>query len=309
MKKNLSTKIISLLFAIFMWFYIIQVQDPEVERKVRDVPVNPITAELEARGLTLVNDKDVYVDVKIKGQRKYITSIKKEDIAVAADLSNISSAGTYDIRIDAKVSYGGVEVLEAKPLTVRYTVEKIDERSMPVEVVTKGKPKSGYRVGDVSTSLETVKIKGPQSILGTIDKVCVEVDVGGADKDVRASEVAIKYIGTSGEAFKPPVAVVVDGEVEDEVTVDVFCEILKEKEVDIEAVFVDSFYVLDIASTRKITIAGSEDAVKDVNSVSTKPITSADIIDGYVEVEFELPEGVEIVGADTVKLKVKKHTP
>ena len=40
MRKDLSTKIISLLFAIFMWFYIIQVQDPEIEKKIKDVPVN-----------------------------------------------------------------------------------------------------------------------------------------------------------------------------------------------------------------------------------------------------------------------------
>lgn len=300
MKKNLSTKIISLLFAIFLWFYIIQVQDPEVERTVRDVPVNPITAELEARGLTLVNDKDVYVDVKIKGQRKYITSIKKEDVAVAADLSNISSAGTYDIRIDAKVSYGGVEVLEAKPLTLRYTIEKIDERSMDVEVITKGKPKSGYRVGELSTSVGSVKIKGPQSILGTIDKVCVEVDVTNADKDVRDSEVEIKYIGTSGEEFNPPVTADVE-------KVDVLCEILKEKEVDIHAVFADGSYMLDAASVKKITIAGSEDAIKEIKSVVTKPITESNIKDGYAEVEFVLPDGIEIAGENAVKLKVKKR--
>lgn len=301
MKKNLSTKIISLLFAIFMWFYIIQVQDPEVEKTVRNVPVQFTKSELEARGLTLVNDKEVQINVKIKGQRKYITGIKKEDITVVADVSNISAAGTYNIRTNAVISYGGVEVLEQKPSTVSVTVEKIDERPMPVEVVTKGKPKSGYRIGETSTSVEKVKIKGPESILGTIEKICVEVDVSGADKDVRASEVAIKYIGTSGDEINPPVT----AEVEE---VDVLCEILKEKEVEIHAVFADGSYVLDAASTNKITVAGSEDAVKEINSVFTKPITSADIKDGYAEVEFVLPEGVEVVGEDTVKLKVKKHS-
>ena len=38
MRKDISTKIISLLFAIFMWFYIIQVQDPEIEKNIKDVP-------------------------------------------------------------------------------------------------------------------------------------------------------------------------------------------------------------------------------------------------------------------------------
>ena len=34
MRKDISTKILSVLFAIVMWFYIIQVQDHEVEKTV-----------------------------------------------------------------------------------------------------------------------------------------------------------------------------------------------------------------------------------------------------------------------------------
>jgi len=299
MKKNLSTKIISLLFAIFMWFYIIQVQDPEVEKTVRNVPVQFTKSELEERGLTLVNDKEVQINVKIKGQRKYITSIQKEDITVVADVGNISAAGTYAIRTNAVVSYGGVEVLEQKPSTVSVTVEKIDERPMPIEVKAIGKPKAGYRIGDKTASVEEIKVKGPESILGTIEKVCVEVDVTGADKDVRASELEIKYIGTSGDEFNPPVTTEVE-------KVDAMCEILKEKEVEIHAVFADGSYILDNASDKKITIAGTEDDVKGVTSVTTKPISAANVKDGYAEVEFILPEGIEVVGEDTVRLKVKK---
>ncbi len=78
MRKDLSTKIISLLFAIFMWFYIIQVQDPEIEKIIKDIPVQFTKTELEERGLTLTNDKEVQIDVKVRGQRKRISGIKKE---------------------------------------------------------------------------------------------------------------------------------------------------------------------------------------------------------------------------------------
>ena len=80
MRKDLSTKIISLLFAIFMWFYVIQVQDPEIEKNIKDIPVQFTKAELEERGLTLTNDKEVQIDIKVRGQRKHISNIKKEDI-------------------------------------------------------------------------------------------------------------------------------------------------------------------------------------------------------------------------------------
>ena len=81
MKNNISTKIISLLFAIFLWFYIIQVQNPEIEKTIRDIPVQFTKSELENRGLTLTNDKEVQIDVKIKGQRKHLSTIRKEDVA------------------------------------------------------------------------------------------------------------------------------------------------------------------------------------------------------------------------------------
>ena len=125
MKKDISTKIISLLFAIFMWFYIIQVQNPEIEKNIKGIPVQFTKSQLEERGLTLTNDKEVQIDVKVRGQRKHISNIKKEDIAAVADVSNINSTGTHEVNINVILPYGGVELLEQSPQHITVTVDEI----------------------------------------------------------------------------------------------------------------------------------------------------------------------------------------
>lgn len=307
MRKDLSTKIISLLFAIFMWFYIIQVQNPEIEKTIRDIPVQFTKSELEERGLTLINDKEMQINVKIKGQRKYISNIKKEDITIVADVTKIETTGTHNISTNVILPYGNVQILEQNPSHLTVTVDEIIEMEKEVIVKDLGEPKDGYCLSDYKITPETIKIKGPKTIVNTIETLVAEVDVDGKDEDVTAADVPIKFVGTSGEAFNSPYVTL---EQED---VDVHCTISKLKQVEIDVQFADGvnkeneYYVLDDSSIKTIEIAGSTDTTDKIDKISTEKITFGMISkSGEVEVKLSLPEGVFSREGDKVNLKLKK---
>ncbi len=307
MRKDLSTKLISLLFAIFLWFYIIQVQNPEIEKTIRDIPVQFTKSELEERGLTLMNDKETQINVKIRGQRKYLSSIKKEDITIVADVTDINSTGTHTISTNVILPYGNIELLEQSLQHITVTVDEIVVAEKEVILQKIGEPKNGYCVSDYEINPKKVKIKGPKSIVSTIEALAAEVDVDGKNEDVTVADAPLKFIGTSGEPFNTPYVTL-----EQEIA-DVHCTISKEKTVQIDVRFADGVntekeqYVLDDSSVKTIKIAGATDAIEKIDKISTKQITRSMIsAAGEVEVTLEIPAGVMSKDGEKIKLKLKK---
>lgn len=307
MRKDLSTKIISLLFAIFLWFYIIQVQNPEIQKNIRDIPVQFTKTELEERGLTLINDKEAQINVKIKGQRKYISSIKKEDITIVADVTGIDSIGTHTINTDVILPYGNIELLEQTPQQITVTVDKVVVAEKEIKLQQIGKPKNSYCISDYEINPKKMKIKGPKSIVSTIEALVAEVDVDGKDEDVTVANAPLKFIGTSGESFNSPYVTL------QQQTVGVHCTISKEKTVDIDVKFADGvnnaneYYVLDDSSVKTVEIVGATDAIETIQKIPTHKITRGMIsASGEVEVGIDIPAGVISKDGKTVKIKLKK---
>ena len=309
MKNNLSAKIISLLFAIGMWFYIIQVQSPEVEKTIKNVPVFfSQRVELESKDLVLINDKEYTVDLKIRGQRKFLTDIDATDISVSADVSKIEQTGTHSINTSVAIPYGNIEVLKQTPSSVTVTVDELVEEKKEIKVAPTGTPKEGYVVGETKASPGTVKIRGAKSIVGAIDHVAASVDVSNRTEDV-SSVVTLKMISTSDTEIESPYVTCSDE------TVDVHCEILKKKTVTLEPIFAsdvntkEEWYVLDDNALKSVEISGTLSALEDLESVKTEVITREMIgKDDKVEVTLVLPSGISCLDGDKLTLKLKRET-
>ncbi len=306
MKNNLSLKLISLLFAIIMWFYIIEVQSPEVERTIKDVPVMFTDVEaLENRQLMLVNDKDYKVDIKVKGQRKYVVDVTSENLSVSADVSKIESTGTYSIFTNVVVPYGNIEVVSQKPSSVTITVDEIVEDEKEVFVNTVGSTAKGYTKGEVKVSPEKVKIKGAKSIVGAVDHLLVTLDITGKNQDVSSVE-KFQIIGTSDTVIESRYLSC------EKDSVEVYCEILKTKTIPVkprfsEDVYQEGKYELDNSSVKSIEVAGNTSIIEKLEEIETKLITREMINeDGEVEVELVLPNGINSLDGDKLTLKLKK---
>ena len=307
MKKDLSTKIISLIFAIGLWFYIIQVQSPDVEKTVKDVPVFfAQQSELEDRNLMLINDKEYTVDLKLSGQRKTLVDLDKTEISVTADVGKIESTGAHSVYTNVALPYGNVEIINQTPSVVTVMVDEIVEVEKEIRVKTVGEPAEGYAVGPIKTTPGKVTVRGAKTIVGGIDHVSATVDVSGKSEDISTVE-TLELVSTSDTVIESAYVTV------SKETVDVHCEILKKKTVSIEPVFAEGlnseteWYTLDDNSVKSIEVAGAASTIDGLDKVRTEEITQSMIgEDDEVEVKLILPTGVESLDGERITLKLKR---
>ena len=309
MKKDISLKILSLLFAIGLWFYIIQVQSPDIERTVKNIPVLFAgQTELENRNLMLINDKDYTVNLRLRGQRKVLQDLDSAQVSVSVDVGNLTATGTHSVYAKVTVPYGSVEVVNQNPSVINVSVDEIVEAEKAIKANIIGEPAAGYAVGAVKLEPTTIKIRGAKSIVDVVDHLSVAIDVSHKSQDI--STVATAELESSADAVivSPYVTAL-------QQNVDVHCEILKKKTVPISPVFVDGLnhaehgYMLDDNSVKTVTVAGASAAIDSLTEIRTAEITHAMIKeDGEVEVKLVLPAGIESLDGEKVTLKLKKAT-
>ena len=153
-----------------------------------------------------------------------------------------------------------------------------------------------------------MKIRGAKSIVGSIDHVSATVDVSGKSEDISSVE-HFELIGSTDTVISSTYVTTAQD------TVDVHCEILKKKTLNIEPKFEDGlnnddeWYTLDDNSLKSIEVAGAASVIDSLDKAETQTITRQMIGDDEeVEVELTLPTGVESLDGNKVTLKLKKNT-
>ncbi len=309
MKSDLPLKVFSVVIAICLWFYVVQVQSPDMDRVIKGVPVVFTQKNiLEEKNLIVLNDNEHTIDIKIRGSRKYVMEVSSEDVTVLADVSNIESTGRHIVFTNIVLPYANLEVINKNPSMLSVDVDDLVTVEKPVEAVIEGAPKDSYMVGNLTANPQTVKIQGPKTIIDGIQSVAAFVDVDGKSADT-AGTVPVRVLGTNNKEIKSQLLTFSTGEIE------VHAELLKTKTVKLEPVFTESFHtsdelVLDENSIKEIKIAGVQTMVDSLNAIKTKPIAAADLNEnGEVTVKLDLPQGVRSLDGDSFTLRFGRKPP
>ena len=299
LKNDGFLKILSLAIAIGLWFYVVQVHNPDMEKTFRGIPV--VFAQkstLEDKGLILLNDKDITIDVEVRGNRKNMMNLSSSDITVVADISTIEDKGAHNVVTTVMLPYGNLEVVNKKPSTFTVEVDDLVTETFDIKVLTIGSPQEGYAVDTTEAIPEKIQVTGAKTILGGIESVLAEINVTDKFSDVttvaspKIFDSNGKEISTSHVKF-------------DKDNINVRCKILKTKSVQIKPVIsgnlaVDGdIYQLDRDSIPSINIKGPANIISGITHVKTIPITVFDIDDsGDAKITLDLPEGVTSVDGD-----------
>ncbi len=309
-KSDLALKVFSVIIAIVLWIYVVQVENPDIDRTVKDVPV-VFTQKgvLEERDLILLNDNAYTVDVEIRGARQYVMDASKENITVLADVSNITSTGLQHVVTNIVLPYANLELLNQNPATLTVDVDDLVSVKKPVEVLTEGNPKDSYVVGNLTADPKEVTVFGPKTIVNGIHAVAAIVDVSGKTADTAGME-PIQVLDSNNKPINSQLLTF------SEDIIEVHAEILKSRAVELELVFAESAqslandYILDENSIKKIKIAGVQALVDNMEHVPTKAITMYDIREnGEVTVELDLPQGVRSLDGDSFTLRFSRRMP
>lgn len=193
--NNIFLKIISVVFALLIWAYIIDTTpDLTRTRMVEDLNVSVTgTTALNNNGLAL--STDVYqeymgaVSANVSVSQKEYARLSGDNVSVFLDVSNIRSAGTHEITLTASSARGTVTKLYPETITVK--VEYLDTREVPIEVEMTGSNKEDYwyYVNEKSLNPQTVTISGPASVVQNASRAVARVDITGQENSFRRASI------------------------------------------------------------------------------------------------------------------------
>lgn len=182
--NNLKLKILSVFIAFFVWLAVVNISNPDITG-TQNVPLEVLNESvLTSSGKTyeLLDDKNT-VTVSYKVRTLDSGSVSASDFRAYIDLADMyEPTGAVPIKIDVKNSH--VDSVTAKPAVIRVRTEDLQQK--PFELTPKyvGKPEDGYSQGSVSLSPSKIVVSGPQSLVGQISTVGIEIRLDGATEDL-----------------------------------------------------------------------------------------------------------------------------
>lgn len=175
MTENWSLKLLSLAFAIFLWFFIMGESQLEVGYTV------PLELQKLPPDLVIANQVPSLIDVRISGPRALLMKISPTDIAIAVNLSDLKPGLTSFKRLEERLSLpSGLRVTRLSPSFIDIRLERRQDKLVPIKVVLASEPDPGYRVAGISATPPKVKISGAESEVISVSDVTTEpVDLKG----------------------------------------------------------------------------------------------------------------------------------
>lgn len=146
-------KILSLLGAILLWFFVMKEQNPIVDITY--------TVPVEVQGLSsdyVVQNVPKEVRVHLQGPRNTILAISQSSLKAHVDMSDVTP-GQLNLPIEF-VPPSGVNLVEITPDSVLVTVDEYMVREMPVEVQQIAKVPDDIAIKSISTVPKVVSVSG-----------------------------------------------------------------------------------------------------------------------------------------------------
>lgn len=314
--RNMKSKIMALIGAIAIWFAVLSIIDPVTTRRFSGIEVDIINGDVitsTEQTYEVLNNGPISIIVKAK--RSILDSISTEDIKAVADIEDMSKVYNVPIEVELLNGKGDYsEITYQSTENLKIMIDTISEKVVKVEIDKQGEPEDGTYIKDIVTSEEVVTIKGAHSVVSTIDKVVLPIDITGHTEsfsktlnpvvyDRNGVQVPISKLQLSSVNFKTSV------EMLNTKTVPLNISIINNKE---------QFNIVTYTVDKNIITVGASDEIletieninieldiaEDINNItSNKLIKTIDLID-------YMTEGIVVANIDTkLNIEIDLETP
>lgn len=302
--NNLGLKILSLFVAFIVWILVVNIDDPVISITYSGISVEMVNTDcLKTKGKTYeILNKSDNINVTITGKRSVVEAISKDNIKAVADMQNLTQADGVEIKLSSNKNGNKIESLKASHSTVKLKIEDLKVMHLQIDTLTTGNPANGYVVGDIAANQNTVIVSGPESVVSTVAKAQVEVDVSDRTSDITTKSTIVLY-DNSGE--------IVDSKyLETNIdALNISVDILLTRDIDMKVLYhgePENGYLVKgspVTSVSKITIAGKKQTIEQISSViipeSDIDITgqNEDYVTTYNLENWANAKNVKLVGA------------
>lgn len=290
MERNKTLNIvISLIIAIVLWFYVINIVNPPQTDTIRQIPVAISGKEaLEERGFAVVGNLQYTIDVKVTGTRNDVAGLTKDQIAATADIASLAQGNTY-INVTV-VAPKGITVDDISAENIAVKVEECVTEEKPVKLYPGDAPE-GYETTVLTLGAETVPVKGAKSDVARVGYVKTEIPVDQLEKDVLKTISAPTVVCDAAGSVMDSVECLTESVGYNVAMFTTKHVQLKTDVIGVSAYGVEGIEKIDVPTA--VTIKGSADTLASISFVQTNEIDVTGVDSNRtVELKCNLPEGV-----------------
>jgi len=162
----------SLFLAFIIWFV---VSAPRRERVSEKAFAAPLVLIGVPRDLVITTPVPDTVNVRMRGRVSQLRSLSSQNLEVTVELSWATPGdATITLRQQAINVPAGVEVISIDPNKLRFRVEQLRQRVVPIRPFLVGNLPIGYVAGEPAMQPEQALISGPSSQIRKVAEVATE---------------------------------------------------------------------------------------------------------------------------------------
>ena len=193
--NNLGLKVASLALAFAVWMAVVNISNPVINDS-QPVNVEVRNEEvLKNSNLTYELVKDT-VTVSYQVRTRDRSLVRASDFHAYVDLKDFNVTGAIPVTVEInrdKENLVKSDAITVRPMVIRVDTEEIQSKVFDLAVHTTGKKPDGYDIGMISLSPDSVTVEGPESAIGQINKIGVEIDIENQTADFTGSTVPVFY--------------------------------------------------------------------------------------------------------------------
>ncbi len=170
--KNFLLKLLSVILALIGWSYFRFASNPVIAARFDQQISIPITViRLPLGYIVRFTEKQAVVSVALP--KRGAPAIKPDDVKAVLDLDG-RTAGVYNIPVQL-VTPNSAVIKSLSPASVTLTVEKIDQKHLPLAVHYVDEQRTNVVVAGVRTAPDQAVVRGSTSDLARVTAVRVDV--------------------------------------------------------------------------------------------------------------------------------------
>jgi YbbR domain-containing protein len=303
--RNLSILLLAFALAMVVWVSAVTAQNPNVDR-IRQTPLEIVGPD---PNMMIVGNAPNQVRVTLRAPRTVADRLAGTENAVRAwiDLSGLG-AGSHALPVQVHVNenFQPVRVGTIVPELVTVTLEPLVALSYPVKLDVIGEPAIGYQKGVPARMPSFVTVSGPASLVSQVDDVRAILDITNASETIQV-ELPLTALDADGGRVQGITITPNEVSVTQPISLlggyrNVVVKVVTEGQP------ADGYILnnLTVSPPGVLVFSTDPQLVADLPSfVETEPLDVTGLEDDLdIRLALELPEGVSVVGDESVLVQV-----
>lgn len=197
-KTNIHTtplylKIAAPILAILTCLFILNANDPVVTKKFDGIPVTIQNEDaLLGKNQSYTIESGDEISVVLKGHRSVIDSLQPTDILATADIEELSIVNAVPINVSMTEEFEDKVEIISNVNVLKIALENLSQVEIPIEIAVEGNNSSKLMIVEVDGN-KTLTVMGSESVVKTLSKALVVVDVTGKYSSFTGTKEAVIY--------------------------------------------------------------------------------------------------------------------